>query len=30
MFRPAIDETAYDLPVPAAIKFFLDSDAVVF
>ena len=30
MFRPAINEIAYDLPFPAAIKFFLDSDALVF
>ncbi len=29
MFRPAINETAYDLAFPAAIKFFLDSVAAV-
>jgi len=30
MFRPAINEIAFDLPFPVAKKFFLDSDAVVF
>ena len=30
MFRPAINEIAYDLAFTGAIKFFLNSDAAVF